>query len=192
MTIDYEKWHDGVGYDIDALREASVEERGKIESILVNRTPMGWRDIEALSILDTTTARRVVKEAASDPNLEVQLAVTHYASYLISPGERIGIIINALRTAEPFGGLSEALDQVSDFHPPEVLSELFKGALTRKGDIAVLFAAMLTYIYGKSDDAFDMKQRPFFLRFNTEVLDERREVFRELCEKIGVNPRDYL
>jgi hypothetical protein len=98
----------------------------------------------------------------------------------------------ALRTAELFGGLSEALDQVEKFHPREVISELFRGVLTRKGDVAVLFAAILTFIYGKSEEPFDIKQRPFFLRFNTEIESERRKVFFELCEKIGTNPKDYL
>ncbi|MFO1497686.1 MAG: hypothetical protein U1G07_04715, partial [Verrucomicrobiota bacterium] len=27
LTIDYEKWHDGIGYDLEALRAASPEER---------------------------------------------------------------------------------------------------------------------------------------------------------------------
>ena len=35
-------------------------------------------------------------------------------------------------------------------------------------------------------------QRIFFLRFNTEVLAERHEAFRELSDKIGVAPSDYL
>jgi hypothetical protein len=37
----------------------------------------------------------------------------------------------------------------------------------REGDVAVLFAAMLFYLYGKAKELFDMKQRPFFLLFNT-------------------------
>ncbi len=32
---------------------------------------------------------------------------------------------------------------------------------------------MLFYIYGKADEPFDMNQRPFFLRFNTENKTER-------------------
>jgi hypothetical protein len=192
MTIDYEKWHDGIGYDIDALKEASSEERREIEAILLNRKPLDWRDVEALSVLDTPKTRDILRKAVSDSNLELQLAVTQYAPHLLSSGDRTRVIVDALRRADIFGGLSQALDQVSEFHPPDVVLELFKGALARKGDVAVLFAAMLSYIYGKSNDPFDMKQRPFFLRFNTDVSAERREVFRELCEKIGVNPDDFF
>jgi hypothetical protein len=192
MTIDYEKWHDGIGYDIKALEEASTEERGEIEAILIKRKPLDWRDVEALSSLNTPKARCMLREAVSDSNLELQLAVTQYAPHLISSSDRTRVIVDALRRADIFWGLSQALDQVSEFHPPDVVLELFKGVLARKGDVAVLFAAMLSYLYGKSDDPFDMKQRPFFLRFNTDVSAERCEAFLELCEKIGVNPDDYL
>ena len=192
MTIDYEKWHDGIGYDLDALNEASVEERGKIEMILLNRKPLDWRDVEALSILNTPRTRRVLIEAVSDPDLEIQLAVTRYAPDLLSPDEHVRVLVNALRVAEFYGGFSQVLDQVSMFHPPAVISELFKGLLARKGDVAVHIAAMLTYLYGKSDEPFDIKQRPFFLRFNSPVSSERCEAFRDLYEKIGVNPDEYL
>ena len=66
------------------------------------------------------------------------------------------------------------------------------GLLRREGDVAVLYAAMLFYIYGKADEPFDMKQRPFFLRFNTENKEERMQAFMELCEKLGINPKKYL
>ncbi len=35
MIMDYEKWHDGIGYDLNALREASPSERETIEKILM-------------------------------------------------------------------------------------------------------------------------------------------------------------
>jgi len=37
MAIDYEKWREGVGYDLEAIREASHEERQAIEILLLNR-----------------------------------------------------------------------------------------------------------------------------------------------------------
>ena len=57
MKIDYEKWHDGIGYDLKALAEANREEGEKIERILINRNPLDWRDIQALAILDSHKAR---------------------------------------------------------------------------------------------------------------------------------------
>jgi hypothetical protein len=51
---------------------------------------------------------------------------------------------------------------------------------------------MLTFLHGKADEPFDWEQRPFFLRFHTEVRSEREAVFHELCERIGVDAGKYL
>ena len=47
-------------------------------------------------------------------------------------------------------------------------------------------------VFGKAKEPFDWKQRPFFLRFNTEDRKERVEVFRELCQKLEINSEKYL
>ena len=83
-------------------------------------------------------------------------------------------------------------DEIESHQPPEVVNELLRGLLEREGDVAVHFAAMLFFIHGKADTPFDIEQRPFFLRFNTNVASDRRRVFRELCKVIGVNPCEYL
>jgi hypothetical protein len=192
MEIDYEKWHDGVGYDLDALREARGTERKIIESILVARERLDWRDIEALAALDTQLAHEKIEKASRDPSLTVRLAVINYAPHSVSDEYRERTLVEALRTADLYEGLSQALDQVALFHPPRVVRELLRGTLSRSGDVAALFAAMLLYVHGKSDDPFDMRQRPFFLRFNTESSPERRKAFIELCGRIGVSPGEYL
>jgi hypothetical protein len=74
----------------------------------------------------------------------------------------------------------------------EVKEALIEGLLSREGDVATLFAAMLFYLYGKAKEPFDMEQRPFFLRFNTENKQERVQAFRELCRQLNINPEKYL
>ena len=49
MKIGFEEWHDGIGYDIAAIRLASQAELDVIEQILINHNPRDWRDIEALA-----------------------------------------------------------------------------------------------------------------------------------------------
>ena len=191
MTIDYEKWHDGIGYDLDALNEATPEERDAITNMLISRD-LDWRDVEALASLDTPRAREVLLAAASGGSSAVQMAVLSYAPELVDEDERTRLIVSALRSADIYGGLSQALDEVETHHPPEVVDELLRGLLKREGGVAVHFAAMLFFIYGKADAPFDWEQRPFFLRFNTDVVADRRRVFRELCKVIGVNPMKYL
>jgi hypothetical protein len=106
--------------------------------------------------------------------------------------ERTKALVKALQTAEFYGGLTQAIDEAEEFHPPEVVDALFKGALHRDGEAAVHFAALLMFIHGKAPEAFDWGQRPFFLRFNTADRAERETAFRELCDKTGVAVSKYL
>ena len=84
------------------------------------------------------------------------------------------------------------LGEAEIYHPKEVKEDLIKGLLTRTGDVAVHFAAMLFYLFGKAKEPFDWKQRPFFLRFNTENRKKRVKVFRKLCQKLKINPEKHL
>jgi hypothetical protein len=192
MKIDYEKWHDGVGYDLEAIKSASPEQRKAIEQILTQHSPRDWRDIEALVQIDTISARESIKNSMKDSNIEVQIAVTRFATKLITDNERSQVLIRALRTAEIFSGLLQTLDEIEDYHPKEIKEALIEELLNREGEVAVLFAGMLFYIYGKATEAFDWNQRPFFLRFNTENKVERVQAFLELCKELDINSEKYL
>ena len=111
---------------------------------------------------------------------------------MVTNSERSQSLIKALQSAEIFSGLSQALDDIEEYHPTEVKEALITGLLSREGNVAVLFAAMLFYLYGKATKPFDMKQRPFFLRFNTENKEERERAFQELCKQLNINPEKYL
>jgi hypothetical protein len=192
MEITYEKWHDGIGYDIDAIKVASPTERKTIEKILIQHNPRDWRDIEALAQFNTPSAQEAIKKAMTNSDPDVRIAVTRFAPNLVTNSQRSKSLINALQNAELFGGLSQTLDDIEEYHPKEIKEALIKGLLTRKGEVATLFAAMLFYLFGKADEPFDMKQRPFFLRFNTENKTERLEVFLELCKILNIKPEKYL
>ncbi len=192
MNIDYEKWHDGIGYDLVALEEANNKEREAIEKILLNRNPLDWRDIEALAVLDTPGARSALKAAALRSIHEVNMAVLRYAPELVNDELRTKLIVGALKSASFYNGLSHTLDMVEKYHPKEVVSELFGGLLKREGEVAVHFAAMLFYIYGKAKTSFDLENRAFFLKFNTKKISDRKNLLQELCKEINVDFREYL
>ena len=192
MKIDYEKWHDGIGYDIDALKETNNKERKEIERILINRDRRDWRDIEALAILNTPVASSTILISLLGGNNEVNMAVLRFAPELVSNQSKTRVIVEALRSASFFDGFSHTLDIVGGYHPKEVVRELFHGLITRDGGVAVHFAAMLFYIYGKAETIFDEEHRDFFLKFNTSNLSDRNIVFKELCEKIDVDYSEYM
>lgn len=192
MVIDYDKWHDGIGYDLDVLRSASAQERERIEEILVARGIDDWRDVEALAALDSPRARRLLAQAAERGNQRVRLAVSECAPHVLSETRRTELLVAALRSSEVYGGLTQALLQVETFHPPAVIDALFAGVLDRDGATATHFAAMLMFVHGKADSAFDMTQRPYFLRFHTDDRREREAMLRDLCGRLGVDPEQHL
>jgi hypothetical protein len=190
MTLTFDRWHDGTGYDLDALRAVPDDEVPALVALLVARRPRDWRDIEALGVLNTPAALQAIQASLNDPDPHVR----RYAAAYVGPSEdpeREAMLVKNLKTALFFDGLGAALDEAEEFHPPAVIDALLDGARNREGDIAVNFAAMLCFLHGKSKEAFDWDHRAFFLRFQTADPDERLAVFRELCSMIGVDPAKY-
>jgi hypothetical protein len=191
MTMTFDMWHDGLGYDLDALKECSGEEIKRVEAILIQHRPRDWRDIEALAQIDSDAARKEVEAALKSSDPMVRQTAMDYAAEKHDPADREKLLIQSLQQDEFYGGLTQSIDEVPEFHPPAVIEALLKGALNRDGEIAVHFAAMLFFLHGKASEPFDWSQRPFFLRFNTADRAERKEVFREMCEKLGVDASKY-
>jgi hypothetical protein len=188
MVCNYERWHDGIGYDLELLKSASPEELVEIESILTNKPVEDWRDVEALAALNTPRAHVLLRKALKSSKAEIASAVVRCAPTLISDKERTAALVKALNMAEAFGGLSATLAEVEEYHPPEVIEALWDGVRLRDGETAVHYAAMLMFLHGKAKEPFDWELRPFFLQFNTEDPEERALACLELCAKIEEGP----
>ena len=186
MQVDYEKWHDGTSYDLALLDGATETEKSLIASMLV--PPGAWRDVEALVALNTDTARTALQKAIHSHIDEVRSAVLRYAPDTANDSERTGLLVQGLQFGELFGGLSNTLDQVAEFHPPRVVNAIVRGLFTRPGEVACHLAAMFWFVHGKSDDIFDWDQRPLFLEFNSNDGAERTAAFVTLCALIGIDP----
>jgi hypothetical protein len=184
MKIDFDKWHDGIGYDLEALDEMSSEERISTESMIISRSPWDWRDMEALAQLDTPRSRECLRTASKGGDREVRLAVVQFGADVLTEGEITAILIEALENADLSTGLSQALDLVEDDHPKEVEDALIDGVMSRKGDVAYHFASMLLFIHGKIESPYDLSMRPFLLRFNTDDEVERSSAYEELIDMI--------
>jgi hypothetical protein len=189
--IDYEKWREGEGFDIAAIRGATPDERTAIERMVLDEPPRGWRDVEALAALDTYRTRKALRRALTEGDDEVRMAVLRFAPELLEPGEREATLIGVLEDGEFYSGLTSCLDEVAEYHPPAIVDALLRGAMGREGGIATHFAAMIAYVHGQAAEPFDWAHRPFYLRFNTEDRGERVRVFRELCQRCGIDPSPY-
>jgi hypothetical protein len=190
LFIDYEKWHDGVGFDVDALREVAPAERATAEARL--DATHDWRDVEALAVLaqlGSASAEQSLRGALRSGSNEIRLAVMRHASHLVDDSARTEMLLHALESATIFDAFTSTLDQVESFHPPPVVDALWQGLTTRQGDVAAHYAAMLAFIYGKADSAFDWHLRPLFLKFNTESSAERKAAVAELRALLSPDPR---
>jgi hypothetical protein len=183
MIIGYMQWHDGDGYDLEALAALKDEERGAAETVIITHlaTKADWRDVEALAALGTPGAMTAVKVATKHGNSEVRNRALEImaAGGLEQAGP--GLEDDIVRAVE-----RGALDLAESHPTPRVKRALLDCARLADPTTRVNAAAMLMYLCGKADEAFDWNQRPFFLRFGTEDNQELRAAWTELREKTGV------
>jgi hypothetical protein len=189
-SIDYERWHDGVPYDLDALAQLMGEERAGAEAWLLARAGSDWRDLEGLLALGTERGRAAVVAQLRGGSIEQRLA----AARRLAPdpaieADRERAILDGLQIAEFTSGLSTALDLAIARPTSAVIDGLLHAALRRASGVHA--AAALAFVHGHAKEAFDWDHRPFYLRF-AEADPEREAAFRELCAMCEVDPEPYL
>ncbi len=165
--------------DMDAIRAPSSL------ALVPAMTPLE-RAEEPASVVERFRASMVIDYEKWHDGVEALAALAAPAT-LATPAQRIATLVAALEGAELYAGLGQALDQVADFHPPQIVAALLRGLLARDGATAVQFAAMLMFIHGKAPTSFDWDQRPFFPRSHTNDSVERAAACRELRATIGVD-----
>ena len=186
LFIDYEQWHDGVGYDVETLRELTTEQRRGIEARLT--PPDGWRDVQALAVIATLgsdSARAELRRAAIAGSSETRLAVLRYAPELVDDAARSAALVEALDGATALDGFITILEQVATFHPQPVIDALWRGLESRQGEVASHYASMLAFLHGKADSSFDWSMRPLLLEFKTEDTAARRAAVKKLRTLVG-------
>ncbi len=72
MVGTYERWHDGIGYDVALFETATPDELVEIENLLLSRSVDDWRDVEALASLDSPRARVALRKALQSSNHRVR------------------------------------------------------------------------------------------------------------------------
>jgi hypothetical protein len=191
MQIGYEQWHDGIGYDLEALQELEGEERARVEALLIRRKDQDWRDAEALASLNSTKAAEALKSSISSPNMQVKLQAAEQYAAEGDMARMEEVLVHSLRTGKLYEGLTQALDLAEQYPTEKVKQTLFWCALHGNDDVRIHAAALLFYLYGIAESNFDWNFRPFFLRFNAEDVEERRAAFVELCERVKVDPHQF-
>ena len=121
MVIGYEQWHDGIGYDLDALAKLTESERESVAADLIIRLRSGdgsWRDVEALAALGTPQARHALEIALPRADLGLRLHIGRALAELGAAVAMDKIIADALRSADRDGSHSFALDLAAQHATP--------------------------------------------------------------------------
>ena len=192
MTITQEMWHDGIGYETDALAEMTAEELAE----LVKRMKEcgDWRDVEALSLIaaiehekPASAAKVTLKERAkSKDKIGLRAAAALRDMGETGAGDLEDSVVETLLRMGDGSAFSEALDRSEEFPTPRVKLALLKCARDHS-TMGVHCAAMLYFHAGLAKESFDWDHRPFFLRFNAEDEEDRARAFKELCAKVRVD-----
>jgi hypothetical protein len=188
-AIGYMEWHDGIGYDLDALREMTAEERDEVV-LSLRAKPAGWREVEVYLAVATPDAKSALREALGSKSAETRL---HAATSLHDLGEMTnlaGFVAAELATVTIADGMVVALRSAGRVPSDEVRRALLRGARDRP-EVAVHYAAKLCFLSGAAKSSFDLSMRPFFLRFGAENSEsDRRAAFEELCRMTGMSAND--
>jgi hypothetical protein len=190
MTITQEMWHDGIGYETDALSETTREELGA----LVQRMKEcgDWRHVEALAAIaamddpKVADSAKAALKARAKSNDKIGLRAAEALSEL---GEKVDLedsIVKTLLKMKNDDAFSQALDLSEGYPTPRVKMTLLQCAKEHHG-MGVHCAAMLYFHAGLAKEAFDWNHLPFFLRFGDDDEEDRARAFKELCAKTGLS-----
>ena len=189
-VMDYEKWHDGVGYDLAALDEMGQSERDGAEKLMLNRS-LEWREIEVLEKLGSARGWSAIREVFDDNR---SIATRLSAAEALERGGKLDIamdrvVAEAVREIRDIGEGSTRALLLAEQHPSEQVKRALLEAAGRKSEIAMHCAALLCYLSGKAKEAFDWELRPLFLRLVPgNELSDREQAYRELCALVEMTP----
>jgi hypothetical protein len=192
MEMDYDKWHDGVGYDLDTLSKLTPEECNSAALMLIAHlgTTGDWRELEALVRIGTPLALGAVRRAQETGPLRTRL---YALRQLMAAGEKIDpdpLIAEAFAEGDLYGGLSTAIDLAAEYRRASLIPMLLARTLEGTPEARIHAAALAWFLAGKSDEPFDMSERPLFLCFGEEDKGVRRAAHAELTRRMGVKQKE--
>lgn len=187
MEMNYEKWHDGVGYDLDALAQMTPQERQSIVGTLTAGS-VEWRHVEALAMLakESPAALEALIKAQQDHlNIDTRLAAAEALHELGQLDEIDTFLARQIRSLSSISnGCTRALLMAEEF-PTDRVKQALLWASWNRTECSIHCAALLCYLVGVAKEQFDWDLRPLFLRLGEhESYFEREKAFDELCKLV--------
>ena len=194
LELDYDRWHDGEGFDLEALANIDDSERGDVVWELARRDPT-WREIEALEQIDIPPAFMAIKRALRDSeSIDTRLAAAEALERLDKLDEPVDeILAREIRNLGSVEGGSTRALLMAEEYPTDAVKKALLAASLKRTDSAMHCAGVLCYLTGAGKEAFDWDLRPLFLRLGPEEPeDDRNAAFNELCALVKMKPADAV
>lgn len=185
-AIDFERWHDGVPYDLAALDQMTEGERHEVARSLVAKATLDWRDVEALQRIGSPQALQRIREAAAKQT-DGGGAAALAAEAAGRSEDAEAQLLEKLRSARLMEQSLDRLFEMAEAHPtPRVRAELFRLATQPAGETRYAFGAFLLYLNGHSEDWYGFgPHRTMLLTITHGDGDDRRDAIerlRALCD----------
>jgi hypothetical protein len=167
MKIGYMEWHEGIGYDLEALNQLNREELKQVETLLTSKKVRDWRDVDALAEIGSEQSLSALKGALKSRTYEVRIRAAEKLSQkgAISEQEIEALLVETIPLVSILNGQTFTLQLAEKFPTPAVKRILLWCTLYGKDDIRPHAAALIYYFYGIATSSFDWNYRPFYLRF---------------------------
>lgn len=190
LGLDYDRWHDGDGYDLEALARIDAAERGEVVHILAGRDAT-WRDVEALEHVDIPPARMAIARALRDSDsADTRLAAAEALDRMGTLDQPLDEII--AREIRSLGDLEDGCTRallMAEEHPTEAVQRALLEASRAGTDCSMHCAGLLCYLAGAGEEPFDWNLRPLLLRLGPDESEaERAAAFTELCALVKRHP----
>ncbi len=191
MKIGYFEWHDGIGYDLDALNEMTREELKQVEELMISQRDRDWREVETLAALNTPFTIQALKDDLESNNFDVRLFAVKYLKEMGIEDHIEDVVVKTLPLTKIGDGLTYALSLAETYPTERIRKTVLRCALIGNDDIRIHCAAMTLFLYGRASTNFDSNQKIVF-EFREPDLAKRMVPFTELCRQIGVDPLEVI
>lgn len=188
MKIGYIEWHDGIGYDLEALKEFTSPELEYIESLLISRKHADWRNVEALATLATPAAIQTLQDCLESPNYDCRLFAVRYLKEMNILDRVDQVVVATLPLTKIGEGMSFALSLAKEYPSEAIKNIILWCCLNGNESIRVHCAAMTLFLYGITIVDFDTDQKIIY-EFHEPDRIKRIDPFTRLCQMIKVDPQ---
>ena len=190
LHLNFDRWHDGDGFDLDALAHIDEGERGDAVWELARREAT-WREVEALEHIDIPPAFMAIERALRDSrSIDTRLAAAAALHRLGKLDEPVDAVLarEICQLSSIEDGSTRAF-LMAEEHPTDRVKQALLAATQARTECSIHCAGVLCFLNGVASEPFDWNLRPLFLRLGPDEPEaDRAAAFAELCALVKMVP----